>query len=154
MLGWYHMAHPNSPNKNAGIERALLTIELRYYTLTNQLRAKSSEHEAFFRPLLSNTFPEDKYPEGWNLSILSVDPAYQKRGIGKQLMRWGLERAVEENVSVGLESMPPGEKLYESCGLKMIREIEELKGRLPWEERIGIMYAEVGDIRIPKESAN
>jgi GNAT superfamily N-acetyltransferase len=110
----------------------------------------SFEAEAAFRPIIRSAFPEDKYPEIWQLLLLVVQPGYQKRGVGRQLMRWGLERAMEENVGFGVESLPAGEKLYKSCGLRLIREIEEMRPLLPWEERLCAMYAEADEIRIPE----
>ncbi|KAK0654784.1 acyl-CoA N-acyltransferase [Cercophora newfieldiana] len=69
-------------------------------------------------------------PEGhanmWYLIILGVDPNHQRRGIGKRLVRWGLEQAAAEGQQVFLIATPEGRPLYESLGFQVLGEFETL----------------------------
>lgn len=68
----------------------------------------------------------------WHLHWLGVDPAQQRKGIGRHLVQWGLDRAIEDKVWAGIESSAVGEKLYSSMGFKVIGE------RLPCIEGINM----------------
>ncbi|KAJ9114693.1 hypothetical protein QFC22_005569 [Naganishia vaughanmartiniae] len=52
----------------------------------------------------------------WYLSVLAVDPAYQKYKIGSQLIDHGLALADAASLPALLESSPAGKRLYESRG--------------------------------------
>ncbi|EAT79336.1 hypothetical protein HBH56_211930 [Parastagonospora nodorum] len=52
----------------------------------------------------------------WYLNLCGIDPAYQKRGVGQQLVAWGLERAKEENVHSSVVSSEGNAKFYLRCG--------------------------------------
>ncbi|EEY20220.1 predicted protein [Verticillium alfalfae VaMs.102] len=54
------------------------------------------------------------------LSVLVVHPDHQGRGVGKQLMEWGLERAAGLGVPAFLESSPAGRKLYTGLGFREV----------------------------------
>lgn len=68
----------------------------------------------------------------WHLHWLGVDPQHQRRGVGRQLAQWGLDRAIEDRVWAGIESSAVGEKLYTSMGFKVIGD------RLPCIEGINM----------------
>lgn len=53
-----------------------------------------------------------------DLEILGVDPAYQGRGLGSKLLKWGLSRADEEGIEVYLCSSPEGRRVYEKYGFE------------------------------------
>jgi ribosomal protein S18 acetylase RimI-like enzyme len=55
-------------------------------------------------------------PDSWYLDTLGVNPQYQRKGIGRMLLDWGVERANSENVPVLLESTAYGEGLYRKAG--------------------------------------
>lgn len=59
------------------------------------------------------------------LNVLVVHPDHQGRGIGKQLMSWGMQEAVRLNIPAWLEASPAGKFLYEKCGFKVIDTIVE-----------------------------
>lgn len=65
--------------------------------------------------------------EHWFMQKLSVDPNWQRKGIGRMLLQWGLERAQEENVPVGLDSTEVGEILYRKVGFEKIGTFEMLE---------------------------
>lgn len=68
----------------------------------------------------------------WHLHWLGVDPQHQRKGIGRHLAQWGLDRAIEDRVWAGIESSAVGEKLYTSMGFKVIGD------RLPCIEGINM----------------
>ena len=53
-----------------------------------------------------------------DLVVLGVDRNHQRRGAGKQLLRWGLDRAAEEGQKVFVISTPDGKPLYDAHGFK------------------------------------
>lgn len=55
---------------------------------------------------------------------LSVDPKRRRKGIGMILLQWGLDRAQEENIAVGLESSAAGSPLYLKAGFVEIKRYE------------------------------
>ena len=59
-----------------------------------------------------------------DLIILSVDPDHQRRGVGKKLVRWGLEQAAAEGKEVFLIATHEGKPLYESFGFRVLGEFE------------------------------
>lgn len=61
-----------------------------------------------------------------DLIILGVDPHHQRRGVGKRLVRWGLEQAAAEGQRVFLIATPEGKLLYESLGFQVLGAIETL----------------------------
>lgn len=65
--------------------------------------------------------PFHKIPERWHLDGLAVDPSYQRRGIGRKLMEWGMERSKEEGVPITLTASPAGLSLYQSIGFKEVQ---------------------------------
>ncbi|KAJ7744681.1 acyl-CoA N-acyltransferase, partial [Mycena metata] len=54
------------------------------------------------------------------LSLMAVDPKYQRRGIGQALLQWGLDRADAEGLEVYLESSEDGLRLYEKNGFESV----------------------------------
>ena len=67
----------------------------------------------------------------WFLSTLVVDRAWQRRGVGKMLLRWGVDRADEEGWAAYLNATEEAKGLYESVGFRNVSEsvFEELKLR-------------------------
>lgn len=55
-------------------------------------------------------------PNRWYLDTLGVNPQYQRKGIGRKLLDWGIERANAENVPIALEATLYGEHLYRRAG--------------------------------------
>ena len=49
-----------------------------------------------------------------------VHPDYQRRGVGKLLMEWGLDVADREGLSCRLQATPQGRGLYSKCGFENV----------------------------------
>ncbi|KAF3048402.1 hypothetical protein E8E12_011768 [Didymella heteroderae] len=56
----------------------------------------------------------------WYLHLLAVDPSYQNRGFGRELVDWGLEKARKEGVHASVISNDSKEPFYFKCGLDEI----------------------------------
>ncbi|KAJ5344345.1 GNAT family acetyltransferase [Penicillium brevicompactum] len=69
-------------------------------------------------------FPFSDFPQNWFLSTVAVDPVHQRRGIGQQLIQWGLQQGLQDNVPVGLEASLKGFALYERLGFRTVNELE------------------------------
>lgn len=57
-------------------------------------------------------------PNRWHLLLIAVNPDKQRRGIGKELLKWGFDNAAREHVPIALESTESGRRLYEKTGFK------------------------------------
>lgn len=69
------------------------------------------------------------------LADLAADPKYHRRGAGKALMEWGLEKAREHHVPITLTSSPLGRYLYTHLAFKELEYVEcGIEGE---EERVG-----------------
>lgn len=54
--------------------------------------------------------------------ILAIDPAHQRRGIGRILVQHGLDQAAKAGTDAFLIATPEGRGLYHSCGFREIGE--------------------------------
>ncbi|MBS6196085.1 MAG: GNAT family N-acetyltransferase [Clostridiales bacterium] len=67
---------------------------------------------------------------------LYVDVNYARRGIGKSLIHFALERVRKEDVSIEvLEGNDPAIRLYKSCGFRIT---ETLSGQMPGNEKFSV----------------
>lgn len=57
---------------------------------------------------------------GLDLSVLVVHSAHQGRGVGRQLLSWGLQEATRLGLPCFLESSAAGKALYDKSGFKVI----------------------------------
>ncbi len=60
--------------------------------------------------------------------LLATDPSQQRRGIGKMLVKHGLELATKDGRDVYLVATPAGRGLYSSLGFNELGEGIELCG--------------------------
>ncbi|MCJ1394436.1 hypothetical protein MMC18_007425 [Xylographa bjoerkii] len=79
------------------------------------------------------------------LSLLCVDPTYQRAGAGTALMQWGTRIADERGVEAILESTPVAAYLYEQNGFRIV---EKMKWDVP-EKFSGRVKPEVFFMRRP-----
>ena len=56
--------------------------------------------------------------EHWFVNLVAVSPAHQRKGIGAMLMRWGMERATNDNVPVWLYATSEGTPLYRKLSME------------------------------------
>lgn len=83
-----------------------------------------------------------------DLEIVATDPAYQGRGAGSQLMRWGLRQADEQKVEAFLEASPDAVPLYERLGFK---EADRTDTFIENERVPGTWYRNLFMIRAPAQ---
>ncbi len=60
----------------------------------------------------------DDIQEMWKLQNLCVDPAFQRRGVGRMLIDWGQKQATLEGCPVCLTSSMVGQELYQKMGFR------------------------------------
>ena len=61
------------------------------------------------------------FPEQWHIGYLLVDPAFQRQGIGSQLMQKVLELTKSEGVPLSLNASRNGRLLYQEMGFEDIQ---------------------------------
>ncbi|OAL21879.1 hypothetical protein AYO20_11308 [Fonsecaea nubica] len=67
-----------------------------------------------------DTYWRKAFPDNWHLELLFTHPDHRKQGAATKIVQWGLTRAEEEGVDLGLESSPMGFPLYQSLGFVLI----------------------------------
>ncbi|KAJ5550270.1 hypothetical protein N7461_004968 [Penicillium sp. DV-2018c] len=81
-----------------------------------------------YKASVRDCFPYDEYPELLWLETLAVDPKYQRRGIGRRLVQWGMLLSQLEKVPIGLEAGIQGSALYETLGFQTLNTLELIPG--------------------------
>lgn len=79
-------------------------------------RDQHSDHQDTAYELLINLGDEHLKDCGVILEYLVVHPAYQRRGHGQALLKWGMEIARIDQQSVGVTAADSGMMLYEAMG--------------------------------------
>ena len=93
IIEWCFPVHWDRPNRRA---------------LLNRLRIENAERN-LGKGNLSQT---------WYLKTLAVHPKLQRRGVGSELVKWGLVKAQSGGERVYLDASPSGERLYTKMGFK------------------------------------
>ncbi|EDN05554.1 GNAT family acetyltransferase [Histoplasma capsulatum] len=106
------------------LERRLLNLQLRYADMFIQNNAIDSSRLRTYASATAGNFPSDIFPELWYVGMLAIHPGYQRMGIGKMLLQWGIERGTAENVPVGLEPSLKGAGLYKKLGFRDLGTVE------------------------------
>ncbi|KAK4118627.1 acyl-CoA N-acyltransferase [Parathielavia appendiculata] len=81
--------------------------------------------EEIFRVMTDETtkvLGPDWHENTWFLVHLAVDPNHQRRGIGKMLVRYGLDLAQKDGKDAFLISTPAGRGMYRSVGFRDVGE--------------------------------
>ena len=79
------------------------------------------------------------------LGLLCVHPDFQRQGIGKDLVQWGLQRAACLGLTVHLEASPEGLPLYRSLNFKIAETV--VVGADQWDGRFERKYVVM--LRVP-----
>jgi ribosomal protein S18 acetylase RimI-like enzyme len=78
----------------------------------------------------------DKKKGYWYLSWLGILSTHGRKGLGQQLLQWGLDRADEHDQAIYLSASPQGVGLYRKAGFEVVEALlcypEEEKGN--WTE--------------------
>lgn len=56
----------------------------------------------------------------WQLSLLGVHPSFGGRGIAKRLLKWGMDKADEEDRVCYLSASPKGLPVYKKAGFEVV----------------------------------
>ncbi|TKA80651.1 hypothetical protein B0A55_01876 [Friedmanniomyces simplex] len=76
-----------------------------------------------------------------SLDICTIDPKYQRKGVGGELVKWGTQRADEMGVAAVVESSVYGKGLYEKHGYVFVKDVvvrspgkwsDRPEGRFAW----------------------
>ncbi|KAH8821838.1 acyl-CoA N-acyltransferase [Xylogone sp. PMI_703] len=65
----------------------------------------------------------------WYLELLATRLEYQGKGAGGKLIRWGLEKADEEDVETYLEGSPDGVPIYRRFGFEEVGRLSVVDGQ-------------------------
>ena len=58
--------------------------------------------------------------ETWYLAAIGVDPTHEKRGYGRELVKYGFDRAKEEDVGCSVICADGKENFYQACGFDVV----------------------------------
>lgn len=82
-------------------------------------------------PFVGKFFSEPELSsEHWEVCQLAVHPDYQRRGIGAELVRWGTERAEDENIPCIVISSTGSDDFYRAQGFNVFVECAGTVGRI------------------------
>jgi GNAT superfamily N-acetyltransferase len=76
------------------------------------------KHISQILPIISKPLNQGELQESWELNGMYVSPDWQRRGVGKMLLQWGLTKAADERVSVVCKSSSVGVYFYEHAGFR------------------------------------
>lgn len=106
------------------IERGLWGLRSNYYQYWSP---DPTNNRAAFGPLMAvvhKPFDQDIFKESWELGGLYVAPAYQRRGLAKTMIKWGLNQAAAEGVPAVVRASPAGNKVYVQTGFRSFEKID------------------------------
>ena len=85
------------------------------------------------------------------IGIVCTLPAYQGKGIGSQLLKWGLDIADEKRLECWINASPVGLSLYKRLGWEELGSVDVHLG--DWGGEHGVIDRTVYLVRKPKEKA-
>ena len=81
-----------------------------------------TSHLQAYEDQMSKQNPAEKALKGYEghlwLNFIGTHPQYQRRGVGRRLISWGVNRANTEGIPIALIASPHGVRLYESVGFQ------------------------------------
>ncbi|KAI5791424.1 acyl-CoA N-acyltransferase [Pyronema domesticum] len=92
-----------------------------YHLFSSYFFTDRSLHPFRAPHFLNTCNPAGKFigDNNYYIQTLAVSPAWQRRGVGREMMRGLLEAAGGEGREVWLEASPTGERLYEALGFRI-----------------------------------
>ncbi|KAI7475334.1 hypothetical protein KC357_g4988 [Hortaea werneckii] len=107
-----------------------------------------SEEERAYAGAMGKLFVQPRneaiFASGGNLvslDILTIDPKYQRKGIGNALVQWGTRKADELGVEAVVESSVFGKALYEKNGFVFVRDYHMVSDDARWKDRPAGQFA-------------
>ncbi|KAH8891974.1 putative GNAT family acetyltransferase [Thozetella sp. PMI_491] len=64
------------------------------------------------------------YKDAFHLDYIAVDPQHRRRGVGKLLLEWGMQKAAAAGKDCFLMSTPAGRPLYAAAGFEEIGRLD------------------------------
>lgn len=85
----------------------------------------------FWQAISDNPFFED-IGHHWELEVLAVRPAFQRRGVGSVLLSWGMAQASCYQLPVVVAATSDGEYLYKAHGFQECGRIDSEDSYFSW----------------------
>ncbi|KAK5135486.1 hypothetical protein LTR08_005275 [Meristemomyces frigidus] len=70
-----------------------------------------------------------------SLDVLTIDPAYQRRGVGDALVKWGTKVADDMGVEAVVEGSVFGKGLYEKNGFVFVKDVVAKAPDAKWKDK-------------------
>jgi GNAT superfamily N-acetyltransferase len=114
------------------MERKLLSVETKYFEWVPGVDpTREDMHMKQLQPILAEEWPKEVFTEFWELDGICVHPDHYRKGIGRILALWGVERGKGEDVPVVVHGSPDGRKLYESVGFEVVARMVDFDAWVP-----------------------
>ena len=131
VIGWsMYTRHGSSPTAlrwlqqnssySDSFNRWLMHLERDHYHRIFTSVDHTHDHAKFktVLPLLSEPWDPKIFAEAWELAGLFVHPGWQRRGLGRKMMQWGMDRATEEKIPLIVGGSALGGPAYRKAGFK------------------------------------
>ncbi len=100
------------------VERQLLDLEDKYFRYVTNRSIDYCFRDELIEHMHKNF---DDLSACLHLVVLTVPSKHERKGIGRAMVRWGLDLAREEGLPVGLESTLAGKNLYDAENFKIFK---------------------------------
>lgn len=129
-------------------ERQAIAARLKYVELFKLNRSADEAAEAHFRSLFSpamydtyfDGLPEQQKlrhgTEHWELELLGTHPNHRRKGVGKCMLQWGMDKARKYDVPLILIATTLGEKLYLNVGFREVSRVDMIPGDKHADDRL------------------
>ena len=106
------------------LERTFHGVRDKYYSFSCLDPVNNRKSFPGMMRILEKPFDPGIFAEAWELSGLNVRREYQRRGLAKILLKWGLDQAAAEKVPAVVKSSPTGLKTYEQAGFRLLESLD------------------------------
>ena len=106
------------------LERTLHGVRAKYYSFSWLDPVNNRKRFPGMMGILEKPFDPEIFAEAWELSGLYVRREYQRRGLAKILLKWGLDQAAAERVPAVVKASPAGLKAYEQAGFRVLESLD------------------------------